>query len=194
MPGGKSPAGAQKFLAGLGSKLRPKEGASFMPVSARLATWVGMASAIAGGFFALRTYEADVGKQVDESVAKTFELVQRFHEGELSAARIRVNSYVDARRHCDSRMIAEDLTDNDFVVVLDFFDLVHACVEADLCDEAAATRFFAPYANFQQPILSKVVEELRAAPQSLRSDSAFGEGMKAFAADPTPAPPCRGAF
>lgn len=188
-------AWAQSFLGGAAERLRPKgEAARALPVSSRLATWVGIASAVTGGFFGIRTYQEDVAKKVDERVAKTFDLVERFHEGELGAARLRVTTYVEARRHCDARMISQDLVDNDFVIVLDFFDLARSCVEADLCDPATAARFFSPYANFQQPILEKVVADLRAAPQTMRADSGFGEGMKAFAANPTPAPPCKGNF
>jgi hypothetical protein len=184
----------QRALETAAQRLRPGQTGAHMPISSRLSTWVGILSAATGGFFALKTYEADVDKKVDESVAKTFELVERFHEGELGAARLRVTTYVEARRHCDSRMVTDDLTDNDFIVVLDYFDLAHACVAAKLCDGATATRFFGPYADFQWPVLTRIVDELRARPQTLRADSGFGEGMKAFARTPTPAPPCEGNF
>ena len=164
------------------------------PLSSRLATWVGIGSACIGGFLGLDTYQADVAKKVDQSVEKTFDMVHRFNEPKLSEARFRVLSYVDARRYCDSRIISRELVDNDFVTVLDFFDLANACVEARLCDRATAERFFAPYANYQWPILEKIVADLSSQEQSLRKDGSFGEGMKSLALDPTAAPPCDGNF
>ena len=165
-----------------------------MPISSRLATWVGIGSACIGGFLGLDTYKTDVDKKVDQSVAQTFEMVSKFNTPEMASARLKALSYVEAKRYCDSRIIARDLIDNDFITVIDFFDLVHACNEAGLCDRATAERFFGPYANYQWPILEKIVEEMRSKEQSLRADSGFGEGMKSFASEPTPAPPCDGNF
>lgn len=165
-----------------------------MPVSSRLATWVGIFSASVGGFLGLDTYRADVSKKVDQSVEKSFEMIYRFNEPQLAGPRERVLSYVLARRYCDSRYISRDLTDTDYVIVLDYFDLTHACVDAGLCDEETARQFFSPYANHQWPILKSSVELLRHEEQSMRADSGFGEGMKAFATNPTVAPPCDGNF
>ena len=178
---------AARFRAGPAS-----DGAA--PFSSRVATWVGIASATIGGFLGLDTYRADVAKKVDQSVAQTFDMIEVFNQPRLADARLRVLSYVEAKRYCDSRIISRELIDNDFFVVLDFFDLAHACVEAGLCDKATANQFFAPYANYQWPILENTVAEFRAQEQSLRSDAAFAIGMDAFAQDPTPAPPCDGNF
>ena len=146
----------------IGMRLRHNpHGAGAMPVSSRLATWVGIGSACIGGFLGLDTYKSDVAKKVDQSVAKTFDLIHVFNEPKISEARLRVLSYVDARRYCDSRIMARELTDNDFVTVLDFFDLADACVDASLCDRETAARFFSPYANYQWPIMTKIVEELK---------------------------------
>lgn len=165
-----------------------------MPISNRLSTWVGIVSAMIGGFIGLNTYQTDVEKKVDQSVAKTFDMIHRFNEPGLSDVRLRVLSYVEAKRYCDARIISRDLIDNDFVKVIDFFDLVHACVDAQLCDRATAERFFTPYAEYQWPILSKIVEDLSKGEQSLRADARFGEGMAAFAVSPSEPPPCDGNF
>jgi hypothetical protein len=187
--------GAAKFLSAAALRLRPPAGApGAMPVSSRLSTWVGILSAVTGGFLGLTTYREDVAKKVDQRVEKTFDLVERFQGGDLEGPRTRVLSYVQARRLCDARVFSRDLTDDDFVRVIDFFDLVEACVKADLCDRATALRFFGPYADHQQPILEKVIADLRAAPQSMRADAGFGDGLKALAAKPAPAPPCDGNF
>lgn len=185
----------RRQLAALSRRLRPSAAApGAMPISSRLATWVGIGSACIGGFLGLDTYKTDVAKKVDQSVEKTFDMIHRFNEPGLAATRLRVLSYVDARRHCDSRIMSRELIDNDFVTVIDFFDLVDACVVSGLCDRETASRFFAPYANYQWPILEKIVAEQRAQEQSLRADIDFGSGMKSFATAPTTAPPCDGNF
>jgi len=163
-------------------------------LTTHLSTWVGVTSAMIGGFIALDTYQKDVAKSVDQSVAKTFDMVESFNGERLASARMRALSYVEAKRFCDSRMISRDLMDADFVTVVDFFDLVHACVNAQLCDGKTAHQFFAPYANYQWPVLSVIVEDIRSQPQSMRADAGFGEGMKALAANPVAAPPCDGNF
>jgi|GEM_PF-6767571 len=184
-----------RWFSAAGKRLRENpHGSGAMPISSRLATWVGIFSACVGGFLGLDTYKTDVSKKVDQSVEKTFEMVHKFNEPKISEARFRVLTYVDAKRYCDSRMISRELIDNDFVTVLDFFDLANACVEAKLCDRDTAIRFFAPYANYQWPILEKIVTELSSQEQSLRKDSNFGEGMQSFANDVTAAPPCDGNF
>ena len=95
----------------------------------RAATWVAMISAITGGVIGLSTYRMDVNKQIDESVEKSFEMIQAYNSSDLSQARSRVMSYVYARRECDARYISRDLTDDDYVRVLEFYDLVHLCVD-----------------------------------------------------------------
>ncbi|MEM8770126.1 MAG: hypothetical protein AAGD92_00630 [Pseudomonadota bacterium] len=181
-----------RFLIETGRRL--KTSSSGGPVSARLSTWVGIISASIGGFLGLTTYSEDVAKKVDQSVEKTFDMIHAFNEPTLSEARLRVLSYVKARRLCDARVFYRELTEDDFVRVLDFFDLVNACVDAQLCDRTTAERFFSPYANYQWPILKNKADELRSGEQSIRADTAFGEGMEALAIAPTPAPPCDGNF
>ncbi len=181
-----------RLLTGMAARMRGASGA--MPVSSRLSTWVGIVSASIGGFFGLKTYETDVAKQVDESVAKTFEMVTLYNEEQLADARRKVLSYVKAKRYCDARIIDRDLTEADHIAVLEFYDVLHACTQADLCDLETANRFFAPYANYHWPILSSVVDTIKSREQSMRADSGFGEGMSVFAATPTPAPPCDGNF
>ena len=163
----------------------------------RAATWVAMISAITGGYVGLSTYSLDVSKKVDQSVEKSFEMIQAYNGADIAEARERVMSYVYARRACDSRMINRDLSDADFVRVLEFFDLVHACVDADLCDQATTKRFFEPHASFQWPVLTIVVDKMRAesnASISVRSDPGFAIGMAALADPDSSAPPCDGNF
>ena len=157
-------------------------------------TWVAMVTAIIGGFVALSTYRTEVSKQIDQSVAKTFEMISTWNGDSLVTPRKHVLSYVYARRACDARMANRDLTDDDFVRVIEFFDLVHACVEANLCDGATAQAFFSPHANFQWPILERSVEKMSESEMAIRSDPNFATGMKTLASSPIPAEPCDGNF
>ncbi len=185
----------RQYFGAVSKRLRENpHGQGQMPISSRLATWVGILSAMVGGFLGLDTYRTDVAKQVDQSVEKTFDLVHRFNAPEMDGARTRVLSYVYARRYCDARFFSRELTDEDYADVIDFFDLVDTCVDAKLCDRATAERFFTPYANYQWPILQTVVARMRGAEQSLRADSAFGSGMERLAVTPLAAPPCDGNF
>lgn len=163
----------------------------------RAATWVAMISAITGGYVGLSTYQLDVSKQIDQSVEKSFDMIQAYNSEDMTEPRARVMSYVYAKRECDARYIDRDLNDADYVRVLEFFDLVHACVDAKLCDDATAKRFFEPHASFQWPILSQIVEKMRSesyASMSVRSDAGFAVGMAALADPDATAPPCDGNF
>lgn len=163
----------------------------------RAATWVAMISAITGGVIGLSTYRLDVSKRINEKVEKSFEMIQAYNASELAGPRARVMSYVYARRECDARYINRDLTDDDYVRVLEFYDLVDLCVEADLCNAPTIERFFEPHASFQWPVLSRVVDKMRSADNvniSVRSDKSFARGMKGLADPEALAPPCDGNF
>lgn len=160
----------------------------------RASTWIGMISAIIGGIIGLQTYALDVSKNVDGRVEKTFDMITLFNDEALQVPRTNVLSYVHARRDCDSRRINQALTDEDFVRVIEFFDLVHACIAADLCDQPTARRFFSPHANYQWPILTRIVDQMRENQLSVRSDPNFAIGLKTFADKPVSAAPCDGNF
>ena len=157
-------------------------------------TWVAMVTAIIGGFVALSTYRTDVAKQIDQSVEKTFDMISTWNGDNLRDPRQRVLSYVYARRACDARLISRDLTDDDFVRVLEFYDLVYACMNAELCDTKTARQFFAPHANFHWPILKRTAEEMSESTMAIRSDPDFALGMKHLATNPIEAEPCDGNF
>ena len=153
-----------------------------------------MACSLIGGTIALQTYRLDVSKRVDESVDKAFEIIMLHNDETYGAARTNVRSYVLARRECDSRIMSRDLTDDDFIRMIEFYDLAHACVEAELCDAEVTNTFFSRHANFDWPILQRTVETLRSSSLSLQKDDAFAKGYAAFATDPVMPPPCEGNF
>lgn len=174
------------------AKHRHSQGGQFAQTNA--STWVAMITAIIGGFVALSTYRTDVAKQIDQSVEKSFEMISTWNGESLGGPRKRVMSYVYARRACDSRIFSRELTDDDFVRVIEFFDLVHTCVEAELCDAATTKAFFSPHANFQWPILERTVVEMNESEFAVRPDTNFAIGMRAFARDPIKTEPCDGNF
>ncbi len=163
-------------------------------VQTKISTWILMACSIIGGVVALQTYRFDVSKEVDESVAKAFELIMEHNGEEYEVARKNVRSYVLARRECDSRIMSRELTDDDFIRMIEFYDLAYVCVEAGLCDADVTQAFFARHANFDWPILSGVSEKLRSSSLSLKGDTEFAKGHAAFATSPIEAPPCEGNF
>ena len=157
-------------------------------------TWIAMVTAIIGGFVALSTYRADVAKQIDQSVEKTFEMIGTWNGESIGGPRKRVMSYVYARRACDARIFSRELTDDDFVRVIEFFDLVQACVDAKLCDGATAEAFFAPHANFQWPVLERTVAEMNESEFSVRPDPNFAHGMITLAQNPIDVGQCEANF
>lgn len=169
-------------------------GASSGLAETRASTWIGMVSAIIGGFIGLQTYSLDVAKKVDGRVEKTFDMITLYNGSALIAPRTNVLAYVHARRECDARLINNALTDEDFVRVIEFYDLVHACVAAGLCDQDTAIQFFSPHANFQWPVLTRTIGLMKESSVSVRSDPNFGIGLEAFASTPVPADVCEGNF
>lgn len=163
-------------------------------IQTKISTWIIMACSLIGGFIALQTYRLDVSKDVDESVAKTFDLIMLHNGEEYDRSRRHVRSYVIAKRECDARIISRDLTDDDYIRMVEFYDLVLACVEADLCDADTSYGFFSRHANYDWPILTGVVENLRVGYPALKADDGFGRGYAAFATNPVEAPPCEGNF
>lgn len=163
-------------------------------VQTKISTWIIMCCSLIGGTIALQTYRLDVSKNVDESVAKAFDMITLHNGEDYLAARNHVRSYVLAKRECDSRITSRDLTDDDFMRMIEFYDMAHACVEAKLCDREVSNTFFARHANFDWPILAQVTEKLRASSLSLKEDDAFAKGYATFATAPIKAPPCDGNF
>lgn len=163
-------------------------------VQTRISTWIIMGCSLIGGVIALQTYRLDVSKNVDESVAQAFELIMLHNGEEYLQARSHVRSYVLARRQCDARIMSRDLTDEDFVRIIELYDLANACVEAKLCNAEVTQTFFGRHANFDWPILEDVTQKLRASSLGLEQDTAFAKGHAVFANNHVAAPPCNGDF
>jgi len=163
-------------------------------VQTKTSTGIILVCSLIGGAIALQTYRLDVSKEVDESVAQAFEIIMLHNGEEYEVARKNVSSYVLARRECDARIMSRELTDDDFIRMIEFYDLAHVCVESNLCDHKVTTDFFGRHANFDWPILETVTQKLRASSLALKDDPAFAKGYAHFATMPVEAPPCEGNF
>lgn len=163
-------------------------------IQTKISTWIIMACSLIGGFIALQTYRLDVSKDVDQSVAKVFDMIMLHNGAEYDQSRRHVRSYVIAKRECDARIMSRDLTDDDYVRMVELYDVVLACVEAKLCDSETSYAFFSRHANYDWPILDGVVENLRNAYPALKADKGFGRGYAALATAPITAPLCEGNF
>lgn len=161
-----------------------------MSKSAAIATWVGIVSAIAGGFFGLRAYQMDVDKTVDQRVQNAFDLVREFNSKDMQQVRQPVLDYVSSKMACKPNMQIQEVTSTNIFAFIEFFDLVQSCVDADLCDQATAETFFSPYANGHWPVLREYVEQVRAAEASMMLERPFGFGFEALAVQPIDAPAC----
>ena len=163
-------------------------------IQTRISTWIIMACSLIGGIIALQTYRLDVSKDIDESVAKSFEMIMLHNGEEYDLSRRHVRSYVIAKRECDARIISRDLTDDDYIRMIELYDLVLDCVNANLCDADTSYAFFSRHANYDWPIMTGVLDNLREGYSALQADENFGRGYQAFATAPIDAPPCDGNF
>lgn len=146
-------------------------------ISAMAATWVGVASAIAGGWLGLQTYRSDVDREADARVVQTFALYDTFNGDGMLAAR---RAVLDAM----GRGAAPDSVD--MFVFVDFFDTVEACVARDLCDDDLVQTIFAPYAKGTWPLLQTRVEGTRRAEDGLGLERPFGAGYEWLATGAAP--------
>ncbi len=152
--------------------------ASLVNVSNALAAWVGIATAIAGGYVGLGAYQSDVRKRVDDRIKAPFELASEFND----------EHFLDIR----SRLFESDIAcgpgtaavgQQDVVALVDFFDRVQICTDEGLCDEHTARALFEPYANIFGSMLWAHIEATRQADAAARVSQVlpYGYGIEKFA-------------
>jgi len=173
-----------------------RKGTSFAGWSAIIATWVGIVGAGWGGFQALAKYDAEIKHTADASVVQTFVLYDMFNRSDMLAVRQRVS---------DALSLTPDLSDdeagaspaepaaaaqpaeavskpesqvspNDLVVYVDFFDAVQVCVERKLCDADLVDRLLKPYAVYNE--LKTDIDKVRADEKELDLRHQFGSGIE----------------
>ncbi|MEZ5775935.1 MAG: hypothetical protein R3D33_14895 [Hyphomicrobiaceae bacterium] len=160
-------------------------------VSGMLATWVGIAAAITGGYAALQQYREDVGKRLDERQLQTFELIRTFTSRDFVPIRDKVTRLVQSRQVCaNENMQTLGLSTAELSTFVEFFDLVSACLDANLCDAAIADRFFVPQASANWPVLQGLVLEARKEQEPLQLPVAYGSGLERLARNAAPLTAC----
>lgn len=143
---------------------------TFAGWSAVLATWIGIAGAVAGGYRALETYEKEVAKMEDARVVQTFALFDMFNNSERLHARQRIFDHIHNE---GTAAQGEELSRNDIYVFVDFFDALQICVERDLCDRDLSKRLFQSYAV---PVWDELGEAIVASRDE--NDPEFGGGLE----------------
>ena len=104
---------------------------------------------IGGGAFTLTEYWHAVKRG---RVQETLNFVQQFNQGPVGKARTGLDNFwysnrEEARKHACSKeaysryvikKVIEEKLDNDVRALNNFFELLLACIDSDLCDEASA--------------------------------------------------------
>jgi hypothetical protein len=124
-------------------------------LSGILATWVTIFAAISAGLFSLYEYKS---RQKLERVSTTLRYMERFDELPLHGARTRLTEFWYARARVVFRFVelgeehiaayvletidSTPSVRDDTVMMVQFFDGLHACVCSSICDEASALRLF----------------------------------------------------
>ena len=146
-----------------------------------------------GGAVALHTYNDDVRKNVDERVARAFEMNERFDSPEFRRLRTEVDKAGKMGLYCSRENRSEFRVSNqDLYAFVGFFDVAQICIEEGLCDERTSTRLFEPFANGYYSGLKKFIDSVRAAeraddyPKSME----FAVGLQALARHPARGPNC----
>lgn len=149
----------------------------------QFAIWATAIGTLAAGYIALTTYMDSVAKQVDERKVQVFNLNARFSSDPLLSIRRRV--YAGIQRGCSSGGVRPaDTDDSDLFSLVEFFDVLDACVDAKLCDVELVDRLFVAHANGSWPHLKAYVEGVRLAEVGFKLKTPFGAGLERLAKNP----------
>lgn len=166
---------------------RREQEESMRSLSAQFATWAGILSATIGGFFTIETYRDDVAKRVDEKVVETFARIREFNDADFRKIRDKIRAEAIARSLCDVRAQSNDLSLNEALAFVDFYDVVGLCASAELCAPELTADYFGPYADSVWLTVKPLVEHMRAKERARgSSEPRFGHGLESLATNPTP--------
>jgi hypothetical protein len=154
-------------------------------LSTVLATWFVVIGTVIGGYAALRTYRQEVEKQLDDREKQTFALVLHFISPDFLPIRDKMIKVMRAAESCADPMAPlAQMTEAERFAFFEFFDIVHACTEAGMCDAGLVERVFVPYANGHWPALEGYVENVRRAEEPNKLKVPFAEGLQKLAHTP----------
>mgnify|MGYP000905576443 CR=1 FL=1 len=164
----------------------------FAELSSVAATWISVIAGIGGGYVALDNYLSDSRKQIDDRQKQVFDLARSYSGREMLAVRDKVLRFVMGQRTCSNETPQQlELSDTEMSAFVEYFDVVAACVEANLCDRALAERFFAQTANLHWPVLKAQILAVRQGRTALKNADPYGFGLESLAADPVPYEACK---
>lgn len=132
--------------------------------SAIFGTWVSIAAAITGGYFALHAYRADIAKRADGRTEQTLALFQIW-EGQ---------QFVQLRQDILHEHSARE---QEILAFVDFFDMVDSCNARGLCDAHLSEQIFGPYVHDAYCNTRQWVLDFR----SSRARPSFGAGLERLA-------------
>lgn len=168
----------------------------FKDISAIFGTWVGILSAIVGGYLAIGAYQADVAaraaadhKRVDERVQAAFRMVEEFHRPEFISIRSRLVESANQGAHCRMFSPPSAISPQEVFTLVEYFDRARICIDAGLCDKAATEQLLSPYANSWWPWLQYQVHAIRQE-EGTADGVGYGMGLKAFATAPVDQASC----
>lgn len=168
-----------------------QSGIRFKDVSAILGTWVGIVSAILGGYFAINAYQADIKqrqadseKAIDQRVQNAFMLVEKFHDSQFVSMRTKLVEAFRQGAHCRYFVDPSPISVQEAFTVVEYFDRANACVAAGLCDEATIRQGLGSYATWWAPALRAQIEKTRKEEAGVTGSENYGVGIQKLASAP----------
>jgi hypothetical protein len=151
-------------------------------ISNVVATWAGLVAAVATAYGFLHTYRESSAKQIDERNKQTFDLLRHFSSRDFMPIREKALLVVRAAQKCDRDPIgAAKIADSEAFAFVEFFDLIQACLDAQLCDEKLARQFFLPYATAHWVGFRSHIAAIRKDEERLKPERPYGYGLERLA-------------
>jgi hypothetical protein len=156
-----------------------------------LATWFVVLGTLAGGYAGLSTYQSDSAKRLDDRQKQTFALILHFITRDFIALREKMIKVVREAEKCGNSWTAlAGIGDSERFAFFEFFDIVHACTDAQMCDVDLVERVFVPYANGHWPVFKRFVLSVREGEKPHNLKLPFGLGLEKLARTPLSLPKC----
>lgn len=151
-----------------------------LEIVARVVNILAALAAVAGGIFALWSYQQERERRVDDTKMATLRFVELFNSDEFLNVRVKTLDYIDRGIACEPGIATGPERLNVFTYV-DFFDSLLICVNEGICDRRTAFEFFERYANYHWPALERHIQGTREMEKGFDVEVAYGAGLEAMA-------------
>jgi hypothetical protein len=146
---------------------------------------------LAGGYAGLSAYQRESAKKLDDRQKQTFALVLHFISSDFLAIREKMIKVVREVEKCESTWKPmADMSESERFAFFEFFDIVHACIEAHMCDDGLVEGVFVPYANGHWAVFKEYVESVREGEKPHNLKIPFALGLEKLAHTPLSLPSC----